>query len=105
MNENRLPNIHPGEILKLDFLDELDITPYRLSKDIGVAETCIGEILDGKGSINSDTAQLLSDYFGNSSQFWLNLQKNYDLRQDQESNSDVYKDISKCFHAESFLNF
>ncbi len=76
MNSDHLPNIHPGEILKLDFLEPLNITPYRLSKDLSVAQTRIGEILAGKRSITADTALRLSRYFGNSPQFWLNLQKN-----------------------------
>lgn len=93
MNSNRLPNIHPGEILKLDFLEPLDITPYRLSKDLGVAQTRISEILAGKRSITADTALRLSRYFGNSAQFWLNLQAHYDLRQAQEDNAEVYSRI------------
>ncbi|NEQ67442.1 MAG: HigA family addiction module antidote protein [Symploca sp. SIO2D2] len=93
MKTNRLPNIHPGEILKLDFLEPLDITPYRLSKDLGVAQTRISEILAGKLSITADTALRLSRYFGNSAQFWLNLQTHYDLRQAQESNAEVYSCI------------
>ncbi|MBW4657139.1 MAG: HigA family addiction module antidote protein [Drouetiella hepatica Uher 2000/2452] len=93
MDSNRLPNIHPGEILKLDFLEPLDITPYRLSKDVGVAQTRIGEILAGKRSITADTALRLSKYFNNSAQFWLNLQTQYDLRQAQEENVEVYSRI------------
>jgi len=80
MNNNRLPNIHPGEILQLEFLELLNITPYRLSKDINVAQTRISEILQRKRSITADTALRLSRYFGNSAQFWLNLQTQYDLR-------------------------
>ncbi len=94
MNNNRLPNIHPGEILKLDFLEPLDITPYRLSKDIGVAQTRISEILAGKRSITADTAIRLSRYFGNSAQFWLNLQSHYDLRQAEEDNVEAYARIT-----------
>jgi antitoxin HigA-1 len=93
MNSNRLPNIHPGAILKLDFLEPLGITPYRLSKDLGVAQTRISEILAGKRSITADTAIRLSRYFGNSAQFWLNLQAHYDLRQAQEDNAEVYSHI------------
>ncbi|NER19264.1 MAG: HigA family addiction module antidote protein [Symploca sp. SIO1C2] len=93
MKTNRLPNVHPGEILKLDFLEPLDITPYRLSKDLSVAQTSISEILAGKRSITADTALRLSRYFGNSAQFWLNLQTHYDLRQAQESNAEVYSRI------------
>jgi addiction module HigA family antidote len=93
MDNDRLPNIHPGEILRLEFLEPLDITPYRLSKDIGVAQTRIGEILSEKRSITADTALRLSKYFGNSAQFWMNLQTQYDLRQAQEANREIYTRI------------
>ncbi len=93
MENQRLPNIHPGEILLLEFLEPLEITPYRLSKDIGVAQTRISEILAEKRSITADTALRLARYFGNSAQFWLNLQTTYDLRQAQEKNADIYKHI------------
>jgi antitoxin HigA-1 len=93
MDDNRLPNIHPGEILRLEFLEPLDITPYRLSKDINVAQTRISEILSGKRSITADTALRLSKYFGNSAQFWLNLQTQYDLRQAQAENQEIYSHI------------
>lgn len=97
MNSERLPNIHPGEILKLEFLEPLDITPYRLSKDLGVAQTRISEILAGKRSVTADTALRLSRYFSNSAQFWLNLQTQYDLRQAQEENADMYNQIPTPF--------
>ena len=93
MDGDRLPNIHPGEILRMEFLEPLEITPYRLSKDIGVAQTRIGEILSGKRSITADTALRLSKYFGNSAQFWMNLQTQYDLRQAQEVNREIYTRI------------
>ncbi len=93
MENQRLPNIHPGEILLLEFLEPLEITPYRLSKDIGVAQTRISEILAEKRSITADTALRLARYFGNSAQFWLNLQTAYDLRQAQEKNADIYEHI------------
>jgi antitoxin HigA-1 len=95
MNNNRLPNIHPGEILQLEFLEPLNITPYRLSKDISVSQTRISEILSGKRSITADTALRLSQYFGNTAQFWLNLQTQYDLRQALKENSEVYNQIPK----------
>ena len=90
MSDERLPNIHPGEILHIEFLEPLQITPYRLSKDIGVAQTRISEILSGQRSITADTAWRLSRYFGNSAQFWLNLQAEYDLRQAQLENRETY---------------
>ena len=93
MQHEPLPNIHPGEILRLEFLEPLDITPYRLSKDISVAQTRISEILSEKRSITDDTALRLSRYFGNSAQFWMNLQTQYDLRQAQEENREIYEHI------------
>ncbi len=90
---SRLPNIHPGEVLNLEFLAPLEITPYRLSKDIGVSQTRISEILSEKRSITADTALRLSRYFGNSAQFWLNLQAQYDLRETQEKNAEIYSFI------------
>jgi antitoxin HigA-1 len=93
MDNSRLPNIHPGEILRIEFLESLGITPYRLSKDINVAQTRISEILSEKRSITADTALRLSRYFGNSAQFWLNLQIQYDLRRAQEENKEIYSRI------------
>jgi antitoxin HigA-1 len=93
MTTERLPIIHPGEILKLDFLEPLNITPYRLSVDIGVAQTRISEIINGKRGMSADTAIRLSRYFGNSAQFWLNLQAGYDLRLAQAENQAVYDRI------------
>jgi antitoxin HigA-1 len=90
MTTNSLPIIHPGEILKLDFLEPMNITPYRLSTDIGVAQTRISEIINGKRGISADTAIRLSRYFNNSAQFWLNLQSGYDLRVAQAENQAAY---------------
>ncbi|PSB26815.1 HigA family addiction module antitoxin [Stenomitos frigidus] len=96
MSNDRLPNIHPGEILRLEFLEPLDITPYRLSKDIGVAQTRVSEILAAKRSVTADTALRLARYFGNSAQFWLNLQTQYDLRQAQAENAETYSRIPQA---------
>jgi antitoxin HigA-1 len=93
MDNNRLPSIHPGEILRLDFLDPLEITPYRLSKDLGVPQTRMGEILAGRRSVTADMALRLSRYFGNSAEFWLNLQSYYDLERAREQNAEVYERI------------
>jgi addiction module HigA family antidote len=81
MTSERLPNVHPGEILRLDFLEPMKITPYRISVDIGVTQTRMSEILNGKRRITADTALRLARYFGNSPQFWLNLQNHYDVIQ------------------------
>ena len=79
MNKRELNPIHPGEILLEEFLTPMDISQYRLSKDIKVDPRRINEIVHGKRSISADTALRLGRYFGMSPQFWLNLQSHYDL--------------------------
>lgn len=74
-----LPPIHPGEILQEEFLEPMNISQYRLAKDIGVPPRRINEIVQGKRAISADTALRLSRYFGLSERFWLNLQSRYDL--------------------------
>lgn len=75
-----MPPLHPGEILKEEFLDPLDMTPYALAKKLGVPVPRINDIARGKRAISADTALRLSRYFGNSARFWLNLQSSYDLQ-------------------------
>lgn len=75
----RLKPIHPGEILKHDFLDGYEISEYRLAVDIGVPPRRINEIVHGDRAITADTALRLGRYFHMSPQFWMNLQARYDL--------------------------
>ncbi len=75
----KLSNIHPGEILLEEFLKPMNISAYRLSKDIGIPQTRTSEIIKGNRGITADTALRLSCYFGNSAKFWLGLQNDYDL--------------------------
>lgn len=89
----KLPNIHPGEILKLDFLEPLGISGYRLAKDIDVPQTRISQIILGKRPITLDTAVRLSRYFNTSPQFWLNLQNHYDLEDLRLGEMAAYKNI------------
>lgn len=79
----RLKNTHPGEILQKEFLLELEISAYRLAKDTGIPQTRISEIIKGKRRITADTALRLSQYFGNSPKFWLGLQDDYDIEEEQ----------------------
>jgi len=79
----KLKNIHPGEILLEEFLTPLSISAYRLSKDIGIPQTRISEIIKGKRRITADTAVRLSRYFGNSAKFWLGLQDDYDIEAEE----------------------
>jgi addiction module HigA family antidote len=74
-----LANIHPGEILREEFLSPLGISAFRLSKELFIPQSRISEILKGKRRVTADTALRLSAFFGNSAKFWLNLQQDYDL--------------------------
>jgi len=79
MTEEKLPPIHPGEILLEEFLKPMGISQYRLAKEIHVPARRINEIVQGKRAISPDTALRLARYFGLSERFWLNLQTRYDL--------------------------
>ena len=79
----RLPNIHPGEILQEEFLKALQLSAYRLAQDLRVPQTRISEILKGQRRITADTALRLGRYFGNSPAFWLGLQNDYDVEAQQ----------------------
>ena len=77
---DRIPDVTPGEILSEEFLKPMNITAYRLAKDTNMPATRISEILKGRRRITADTALRLSAYFGNSAEFWLGVQDEYDLR-------------------------
>jgi addiction module HigA family antidote len=79
----KLKNIHPGEILLEEFLIPLEVSAYRLSKDIGIPQTRISEIIKGNRRITADTALRFSIYFGNSPKFWLGLQDDYDIEEEK----------------------
>ncbi len=79
MTKKKLSPIHPGEILYEEFLKPMDISQYRLAKDISVPPRRINEIVHKKRSITADTALRLGRFFGMPPQFWLNLQSRYDL--------------------------
>ncbi len=78
----KLKNIHPGEVLQEEFLIPMNISAYRLSKDIGIPQTRVSEITKGNRRISADTAIRLSNYFGNSAKFWLGLQNDYDIEEE-----------------------
>jgi addiction module HigA family antidote len=75
----KLPSIHPGEILRTEFLDPLGITPYALARDTGIDKGNLSRILNGKSSISAETALRLGRFFGTGPESWLNLQAHYDL--------------------------
>ncbi len=90
-----LKNIHPGEILLKEFLIPLDITAYRLSKEISIPQTRISEIIKGNRRITADTALRLSKFFGNSAKFWLGLQDDFDIEDETKQKRKDLKTIKQ----------
>jgi addiction module HigA family antidote len=89
---NKIPNIHPGEILLEDFLIPMEISAYRLAKETNINQTRISEIIKGKRSITVDTALRFSKFFGNSPEFWINCQTHYDL---EEKKTEMKQELKK----------
>jgi addiction module HigA family antidote len=84
----KMPPIHPGEMLQELFLIPGGISPYRLAKGTGLTQTRIGQILHGKRCITAETALRLARFFGNSPEVWLGMQAQYDLRVAEEQFKD-----------------
>ena len=78
----RLNNIHPGEVLREEFLEPLGISAYRLAKNTFLPQTRISEIIKGNRRITADTALRFAKFFGTSAKFWLGLQDDYDLEEE-----------------------
>ena len=70
----RLPPVHPGEVLLKDFLEPLEITRYRLAKDLGVDPRRIHAIVEGQRAVTAETALMLAKYFGTSAKLWMGIQ-------------------------------
>ncbi len=87
---DNLKNIHPGEILREEFMLPMEISAYRLSKDLNIPQTRISQILKGKRRITADTALRLASYFGNSAKFWLGLQDDYDIEEEESANNEIF---------------
>ena len=95
----KLNNIHPGEVLQEEFLEPLGISAYRLSKDIGIPQTRVSQILKGNRRITADTALRLSKYFGTSPKFWLGLQDDFDLEEESRAKKEELKAIPSIQNA------
>ncbi len=94
MVEEKLTPIHLGQILLEEFLKPMDLSQYRVAKDINVSPRRINEIVHGKRSISADTALRLSRNFGLSERFWMNLQSRYDLEMEKDRLADrVEKEV------------
>lgn len=89
----KLPNIHPGEVLLEEFLRPMSVSAYRLAKEIEIPQTRLSQIIKGARRITADTALRLSIFFGNSPNFWLGLQNDYDLEEERLKNAGIFKRI------------
>ena len=91
----KLPPIHPGDILHEEFLRPMQITQYRLAQAIGVDARRIHAIVHGQRSITAETALLFSRFFGNSAEFWMGIQSQYDLEREQDRLADRLDQVTK----------
>jgi len=91
----KLKNIHPGEILQEEFLGPLELTAYKLSKDLSIPQTRVSAILKGNRRITADTALRLSTYFGTTAKFWLGLQDDYEIEEEQKEKGVEISAIKK----------
>jgi len=88
MKKQRIPPVHPGEVLLKDFLEPLGISQYKLAKEMKVYPGKINEIIHETRSVTADTALRLSRYFGTSAELWMNLQALYDLEKTRDEIKD-----------------
>ena len=92
----KLPNTHPGEVLREEFLTPLNLSQNRVARDINVPPRRINEIALGKRAVTADTALRLARYFGTSERFWLGLQADYDLEEARRAlGGRLDKDVRK----------
>ncbi|GAB4076922.1 MULTISPECIES: HigA family addiction module antitoxin [Micrococcales] len=91
--DDKIPPIHPGEILMEEFLVPMGVTQNRLAVSIGVPPRRINEIVHGKRRITADTALRLGRFFSMSAQFWINLQVRYDLEVEMDALGDALDSI------------
>lgn len=100
MDEERLPPIHPGEVLLEDFMKPLSLSQYRVAQDIGVPTLRISQIVHGKRAVTADTAMRLARYFGTSPDVWLRLQARYDLEVAERKYGDrIEREVKVLAHA------
>ena len=93
MKKNRLPNIHPGEILLKEFLEPMSMSQTKLAQEIKVPPRRINEIVLGKRAITADTAVRLGKYFNIEPSWWLLLQNLYDVEEAIKKKSLIYSEI------------
>ncbi len=86
----QLRNIHPGEVLKEEFLKPMGISVYRVSKETGLSQTRLGQVIKGKRAMSAETAVKLGKFFGTPPEFWMNLQSLFDI---EDARKRYKKDI------------
>jgi len=91
-----IKTIFPGEILEEEFLVPMGISAYRLAKDIKIPATRVGEMLKGKRRITVNTALRLSKYFGNSAEFWVGIQADFEIRESRKALADQLAEIKQA---------
>ena len=94
-NSDKIPNVHPGEILEEEFLKPLEISAYKLAKATLIPATRISQIIKGNRRITADTALRFGKFFGNSADFWLGIQMEYDLRKEKAEIEYVLEKIEE----------
>jgi addiction module HigA family antidote len=100
MSKKKIPPLHPGEVLLEEFLKPMNISQNQLGRDLGVSARRINEIIHRKRSITADTALRLARHFGNSPQFWLGLQMDYDLDVEKDRlSARIEKEVKKLVSA------
>lgn len=93
--DDRLDNIHPGEVLLEEFLRPMRLSAYRLAKETGIPATRISQIIHGRRAVTADTALRLSRFFGTSAQFWLGLQNAYDIEEVERAKAAELERIAR----------
>ncbi|MCL2294604.1 MAG: HigA family addiction module antitoxin [Spirochaetes bacterium] len=91
--KKKIKTILPGEILEEEFLKPLGVSAYKLAKETKISATRISEIIKGKRRITVDTALRFSKFFGNTPEFWIGIQNEYDLRTEKQILENVLKEI------------
>ncbi len=103
ITDDKLPNIHPGEILSEEFLKPMGISAYKLAKAVRIPQTRISDIIHGKRRITADTALRFAAFFGTSTRFWLGLQNAYDVEEEIKKQADELQKIESLNIPESEL--
>jgi addiction module HigA family antidote len=104
MRDKTLSPIHPGEVLREDFMKPFGLTQYRLAHDIGVAPIRISQIVNGQRAITVDTALRLARYFGTSAAVWLRLQVRYDLEiAEQDMSEKIDREVKVLSQTQSHM--